>query len=29
MLSGPMGDIKLQANPTTWVDENSWGDMYR
>ncbi|KAL4464296.1 hypothetical protein ABPG72_011341 [Tetrahymena utriculariae] len=28
-LSGPSGDIKIQNNPTSWVDENSWIDMYR
>lgn len=28
-LSGPSGDIKLKPNPTSWVDENSWLDMYR
>lgn len=29
LLSGPGGDIKIKDNPTKWVDENSWLDMYR
>lgn len=28
-LSGPGGDIKIKDNPTKWVDQNSWLDMFR
>lgn len=24
-----MGDIKIKANPTKWIAENTWPDMYR
>ena len=29
LLAGPTGDIKLAANPTDWISENTWPDMYR
>lgn len=28
-LSGPSGEIQIKENPTKWVDDNSWLDMYR
>lgn len=29
LMAGPTGDIKVQANPSTWYPENSWSDLYR
>jgi dynein heavy chain len=29
ILTGPTGDIKVEDNPTTWISENGWGEMYR
>ena len=29
LLAGPTGDIKLAPNPTDWISENTWPDMYR
>lgn len=29
LLTGPMGDIKIKSNPTKWIAENTWPDMYR
>lgn len=29
LLAGPTGDIKLESNPTTWIDDNSWPDIFR
>lgn len=29
LLTGPSGDIHIPDNPTTWVDNNQWQDMYR
>lgn len=29
LLAGPTGDIKLAPNPTEWISENTWPDMYR
>ena len=29
LLAGPSGDIKIVNNPTNWVSENSWPNMYR
>jgi len=28
-LAGFLGEVKVPANPTTWIPENSWPDMYR
>jgi len=28
-LAGPSGDIKIKDNPTKWISENQWPDMYR
>jgi dynein heavy chain len=28
-LAGPTGEIKIKANPTTWISENIWPDVYR
>lgn len=28
-LAGPTGDIKIKPNPTTWISENVWSDVYR
>ena len=27
-LAGPSGDVKVPTNPTTWISENSWPDVY-
>jgi len=29
LLAGPTGDIKLEPNPTKWIDDNSWPDIFR
>jgi dynein heavy chain len=29
LLQGPTGDIPLAVNPTTWISENQWPDVYR
>lgn len=29
LLAGPTGDVKVPANPTKWIDDNSWPDFYR
>ena len=29
LLAGPTGDIKVLPNPTTWIAENTWPNMYR
>ncbi len=29
MLTGATGDIKVRPNPVTWIDGNSWGDIYK
>lgn len=29
LLIGPSGDIKVATNPTTWISENSWPDVYK
>lgn len=29
ILTGPTGDIQVEDNPTKWVAENSWPEMYR
>lgn len=28
-LAGPGGDIKVPNNPTTWINENAWPDVYK
>lgn len=29
MLTGPVSEIKILSNPTEWIAENSWPDIYR
>ena len=29
LLTGPQGEIEILKNPTTWIAENSWPDIYR
>ncbi|CAD8156782.1 unnamed protein product [Paramecium pentaurelia] len=29
LLAGPQGDIKIAQNPTAWISDNSWPDIYR
>jgi dynein heavy chain len=29
LLTGPTGEIKLAKNPTSWIAENSWPEIYR
>jgi hypothetical protein len=29
LLTGATGDIKIEMNPTLWIDENSWPELYR
>ena len=29
ILAGPTGEIKIPPNPTKWIAENSWPDLYR
>ena len=29
LLAGPTGEIKTMPNPTVWISENSWPDIYR
>jgi len=29
LLTGPSGDIKIEPNPTNWIAENTWPDIYR
>jgi dynein heavy chain len=29
LLTGPQGEIEVQKNPTTWVADNSWPDLFR
>ena len=29
LLTGPTGDIHIPDNPTKWVADNQWADMYR
>lgn len=28
-LAGPSGEIEILPNPTQWIAENSWSDIYR
>lgn len=29
ILTGPTGDIHVEKNPTDWIADNSWPEMYR
>ena len=29
LLAGATGDIKVPPNPTIWITENAWPDMFR
>jgi len=29
LLSGPAGEIKVLINPTNWISENAWPDVYK
>jgi dynein heavy chain, axonemal len=29
LLAGPSGDVKVPPNPTTWINENAWPDVYK
>ena len=29
LLTGSAGDVKIKPNPTKWIADNSWADMYR
>ncbi len=29
ILTGPTGDITIEQNPTNWIADNSWPEMYR
>ena len=29
LLAGPSGDFKVKVNPTTWISESSWTDIFR
>ena len=28
-MAGPSGDFKVKINPTTWISESSWPDIFR
>ena len=28
-LAGPSGEIKIAENPTKWIADNSWPEIYR
>jgi len=28
-LAGPSGEVHVPANPTTWISENAWPDIFR
>lgn len=28
LLVGPSGDLGMEKNPTTWIAETSWSDIY-
>ncbi len=28
-LTGPTGEIKVKINPVSWIDQNSWPDIYK
>lgn len=29
LLAGPSGEVKVPANPTTWINDNAWPDVYK
>lgn len=29
LLSGPSGEIAIPNNPTSWIPDNQWPDLYR
>jgi len=29
LLTGPTGDINVPSNPTNWIAENTWPDVYK
>jgi dynein heavy chain len=29
LFTGPTGDIKVAPNPTIWIDENAWPELYK
>lgn len=29
LLTGPTGDIQVETNPTNWIAENTWADVYK
>lgn len=29
LLTGPTGEIEVPENPTDWLDNNTWGDIYK
>ena len=29
LLAGPSGDFKVQMNPTEWISDSSWPDIFR
>lgn len=29
LLAGPTGEIKVLPNPTIWISESSWPDIFR
>lgn len=29
LLAGPSGDVKVPNNPTTWISENAWPDVFK
>ncbi len=28
-MAGPSGECEIPKNPTTWLSENAWPDMYK
>lgn len=28
-LAGPSGEVQIPSNPTTWISENAWPDIFR
>jgi len=29
LLQGPSGEINVSANPTIWINDTTWADIYR
>ena len=29
LLTGPSGEVKIPVNPTNWIADNSWPDLFR